>query len=92
MTRRRRGDGTAERRVIEGERVRGAADLATAVRKMTSLPASVFHLKSRGLLREGYWADITVFDPEESATPPAMKTRIIIRRASTMSSSTRALS
>lgn len=37
--------------------------LEEAVRKMTSRPASVFHLQERGLLKEGYWADITVFDP-----------------------------
>ena len=38
--------------------------LEEAVRKMTSLSAERFALKDRGLLREGYWADITVFDPE----------------------------
>jgi N-acyl-D-amino-acid deacylase len=38
--------------------------LEEAVRKMTSLSAERFGLKDRGLLREGYWADITVFDPE----------------------------
>lgn len=38
--------------------------LEEAVRKMTSLSAERFGLKDRGLLREGHWADITVFDPE----------------------------
>jgi N-acyl-D-amino-acid deacylase len=38
--------------------------LEDAVRKMTSLSAQRFQLKDRGLVREGYWADITVFDPE----------------------------
>ena len=37
--------------------------LPQAIRQMTSLPATVLRLKDRGLLREGYWADITVFDP-----------------------------
>jgi N-acyl-D-aspartate/D-glutamate deacylase len=37
--------------------------LEDAVRKMTSLPAQVLRLKDRGLLREGYWADLVVFDP-----------------------------
>jgi N-acyl-D-amino-acid deacylase len=37
--------------------------LEDAVRKMTSLPASTFQFKKRGLIVEGYWADITIFDP-----------------------------
>ena len=36
--------------------------LEEAVRKMTSLPAGVLSLKDRGLLREGYAADVVVFD------------------------------
>jgi len=39
--------------------------LEDAIRKMTSLPANTFHLKDRGELREGNWADIVVFDPEQ---------------------------
>jgi len=38
--------------------------LATAVRKMTSMPAEKFRLKDRGVLREGAFADVTVFDPD----------------------------
>ena len=41
----------------------GVLTLADAIRKMTSLPASVMRLKDRGLLKEGYRADVTVFDP-----------------------------
>jgi N-acyl-D-amino-acid deacylase len=33
------------------------------IRKMTSLPAQRERLLDRGLLKEGYFADITVFDP-----------------------------
>ena len=34
-----------------------------AVRKMTSLPASNLGIERRGLLKEGYFADVAVFDP-----------------------------
>jgi N-acyl-D-aspartate/D-glutamate deacylase len=37
--------------------------LEEAVRKMTSFPAQRIKLKDRGLLREGMWADIVIFDP-----------------------------
>lgn len=43
--------------------------LEDAIRKMTSLPANTFQLKGRGLLREGNWADIVVFDPEKVSDP-----------------------
>jgi N-acyl-D-amino-acid deacylase len=39
--------------------------LQEAVRKMTGAPAQVMDFKDRGLLREGYVADITVFNPDE---------------------------
>lgn len=45
--------------------------LEDAVRKMTSLPANTFRLKDRGLLKEGFWADITVFDPAKVNDPAA---------------------
>ncbi|HKV09080.1 MAG TPA: D-aminoacylase [Thermoanaerobaculia bacterium] len=38
-------------------------DLPEAVRKMTSLPATHFKLAGRGLVKEGYAADLVVFDP-----------------------------
>ena len=37
--------------------------LEQAIRKTTSLPAQRERLRDRGLLKEGYFADITVFDP-----------------------------
>ena len=37
--------------------------LEQAIRKITSLPAQREHLTNRGLLKEGFFADITVFDP-----------------------------
>lgn len=36
--------------------------LEDAVRKMTSLPANIIGLKDRGLLREGFAADVVLFD------------------------------
>ena len=43
----------------------GVLSLQEAVRKMTSAPALRLGIKDRGLLREGYKADVTVFDPAE---------------------------
>jgi N-acyl-D-amino-acid deacylase len=37
--------------------------LEEAIRKITSLPANREHLAGRGLLKPGYFADVTVFDP-----------------------------
>lgn len=37
--------------------------LEEAIRRMTSLPAQKFGFKDRGLLREGFKADIVIFDP-----------------------------
>ena len=37
--------------------------LPEAVRRVTSFPASLFRLKDRGIIKPGYFADLTVFDP-----------------------------
>jgi N-acyl-D-amino-acid deacylase len=37
--------------------------LEQAIRKITSLPAQREHLTGRGLIKEGFYADITIFDP-----------------------------
>jgi N-acyl-D-aspartate/D-glutamate deacylase len=38
--------------------------LPSAIRKMTSFPAQRLGLSGRGLLRDGFKADIVVFDPD----------------------------
>ena len=37
--------------------------LEDAVRKMSSLPARILNLRDRGQIREGFVADVAVFDP-----------------------------
>jgi N-acyl-D-amino-acid deacylase len=41
--------------------------LAQAIHKMTGMPARRFGLEGRGLIREGYYADLTLLDPERVA-------------------------
>ncbi|MDC3362346.1 amidohydrolase family protein, partial [Gammaproteobacteria bacterium] len=45
-------------------RERGVITLENAVRKMTSLTAQRLSIRDRGLLVEGYFADIAIFDPD----------------------------
>ncbi len=44
-------------------RERGVLGLEEAVRRMTSLSADTFGLVDRGRIKEGYWADLVLFDP-----------------------------
>ena len=37
--------------------------LEEAIRKMSSLPASILGLSDRGSIKEGMWADLVIFDP-----------------------------
>ncbi len=39
-------------------------DLATAIKKMTAMPAEKLGLKARGMIRKNYYADITIFNSE----------------------------
>ncbi len=43
--------------------------LEAAIRKMTSFPAQRLGLPDRGLLRDGYKADVVIFDPETVDAP-----------------------
>jgi N-acyl-D-amino-acid deacylase len=38
--------------------------LEQAIRKMTSFPAQTIGILDRGLIREGMWADLVIFDPD----------------------------
>jgi N-acyl-D-amino-acid deacylase len=44
-----------------------SAPLADMIRRMTSLPATNLGIKGRGVLRDGYYADVVVFDPAKVA-------------------------
>ncbi len=58
-----RGFGSAPRVLGRYVREQGTLTLSEAVYKMTGLPSGVFGLARRGILKKGYFADITVFDP-----------------------------
>jgi N-acyl-D-amino-acid deacylase len=58
-----RNYGTNARVLNEYVRLRKTLTLEDAIRKMTSLPAQIFQFKDRGLVREGFAADLVVFDP-----------------------------
>ncbi|MBD3205603.1 amidohydrolase family protein, partial [Candidatus Bathyarchaeota archaeon] len=46
-------------------REKGVISLQEAIRKMTGAPSLRMGFKDRGLLREDFKADITIFDPDE---------------------------
>jgi N-acyl-D-aspartate/D-glutamate deacylase len=48
----------------------GAMNMATAVQQLTSQPAEILGLKNRGLIREGYAADLLLFDPKTVGRGP----------------------
>jgi N-acyl-D-aspartate/D-glutamate deacylase len=56
-------------------RERQVMSLEGAVRKMTGEPADIFGFVRRGYLREGYWADVCVFDPETVGPGPTRRVR-----------------
>ena len=48
-------------------REEGILSIEEAIRKMTGFPAARFRLEDRGILKQGLWADITVFDRDRIA-------------------------
>lgn len=66
-----RNYGAFPRKLARYVRERGTITLEHAVRSMTSLPAAVFGLTDRGMIRPGAAADLVIFDPakvEERST------------------------
>ena len=59
-----RAYGTFSRILGKYVREEGATNLEDAVRKMSSAVATRLHIRERGLLIEGYYADVVVFDAE----------------------------
>jgi dihydroorotase/N-acyl-D-amino-acid deacylase len=59
-----RAYGTFTRVLGKYVREEHATSLEEAVRKMTSAVATRLHIRDRGLLAQGFYADVVVFDPE----------------------------
>lgn len=70
-----RGYGTFARKIRKYVMEDGIIDLATAIRSMTHMPATVYHMEGRGIIRAGAVADVVVFrldrinDPSEFTDP-----------------------
>lgn len=60
-----RGFGSFPRVLGRYVRDLGVLTLSEAVYKMTGLSAGIFGIKRRGILRKGFFADITIFDPDK---------------------------
>jgi N-acyl-D-amino-acid deacylase len=58
-----RNYGAFSRKLALYVRERQVVGLEFAIRSMTSLPASVFGMPDRGMIREGAIADLAIFDP-----------------------------
>lgn len=57
-----RSFGNATRVIAKYVKERKVLTLEDAVRKMTSWPATRMRLPNRGMIKEGQWADVTIFD------------------------------
>ncbi len=57
-----RAFGNAVRVIAHYVKKRHVLTLEDAVRKMTSWPATRYRLANRGVIKEGNWADVTIFD------------------------------
>ncbi|MEO8574596.1 MAG: amidohydrolase family protein [Pyrinomonadaceae bacterium] len=60
-----RGYGNFPRVIAEYVRKKNLITLPDAIRKLTSWPATRLRIDSRGLIKEGMWADVVIFDYEK---------------------------
>ncbi len=56
-------------------RDRGVVSLEEGVHKLTQVQADIYGITDRGVLAEGMWADIVVFDPATVAPGPVRRVR-----------------
>lgn len=59
-----RSFGTFPRAISEFVKEKGIISWEKIIQKMSGLPAEILGLTNRGLLKEGYFADITIINPE----------------------------
>jgi N-acyl-D-aspartate/D-glutamate deacylase len=62
-----RGYGNFPRLIARYVREKKLLTLEEAIRKLTSWPATRMRLESRGLIKEGFWADAVIFDFDKIA-------------------------
>ena len=62
-----RANGNFPRLIARYVREQKVLTLEEAIRKMTSWPATRMRLASRGLIKEGCWADVVIFDYDKIA-------------------------
>ena len=65
--------GTFPRKIRRYAIERGIISVSDAIRSMTSLPAQVLGLRDRGMLREGFHADLAIIDLENYADTATFK-------------------
>ena len=64
-----RSYGAFARKIAHYAKERGVITLPFAIRSSTGLPAQIIGLRDRGYLRQGYKADLVVFDYETISSP-----------------------